>query len=106
MSTPDRGRPCPETAAACYKSESVGAFERGAGKVMRARFMDKNDQGVRTVGLKAPSIITFMLSVILAVIVLMSTFFGAEIPGLKGNELWALLASYAVLMLGCMVPGL
>ena len=47
-----------------------------------------------------------MLSVILAVIVLMSEYFGAEIPGLKGNELWALLASYAVLMLGCMVPGL
>jgi hypothetical protein len=73
---------------------------------MRARFMGKNEQGVRTVGLKAPSIITFMLSVILAVIVLMSTFFSAEIPGLKGNELWALLLSYAILMLGCMVPGL
>lgn len=57
-------------------------------------------------GLKAPSIITFMLSVVLTVIVLMSEYFGAEIPGLKGNELWALLASYAVLMLGCMVPGL
>jgi hypothetical protein len=54
---------------------------------MRARFISKNAEGVRTVGLKAPSIITFMLSVILAVIVLMSTFFGAEIPGLKGNEL-------------------
>lgn len=73
---------------------------------MRARFVGKNDQGVRTVGLKAPSIITFMVSVILAVIVLMSTFFGAEIPGLKGNELWALLVSYVVLMLACMVPGL
>lgn len=73
---------------------------------MRAPFMSKSEQGVRTVGLKAPSIITFMLSVILAVIVLMSTFFGAEIPGLKGNELWALLTSYTILMLGCMVPGL
>lgn len=73
---------------------------------MRARFLGKSEQGVRTVGLKAPSIITFMLSVILAVIVLMSTFFGADIPGLKGNELWALLMSYAILMLGCMVPGL
>ena len=27
-------------------------------------------------------------------------------PEIKFNELWALLASYAVLMLGCMVPGL
>ena len=71
---------------------------------MRARFVGKNDQGVGTMGLKAPSIITFMLSVILAVIVLMSTFFGAEIPGLKGNELWALLVSYLILMLGCLLP--
>jgi hypothetical protein len=71
---------------------------------MRVRF--KGEEGVREMGLKAPGIITFMVSVILAVIVLMSESFGAEIPGLKGNELWALLASYAVLMLGCMVPGL
>lgn len=71
---------------------------------MRTPF--KIQEGVRTVGLKAPSIITFMLSVILAVIVLMSTFFSAEIPGLKGNELWALLLSYTILMLGCMVRGL
>ena len=71
---------------------------------MRVQF--RSEEGVRDMGLKAPSIITFMLSVILAVIVLMSEYFGAEIPGLKGNELWALLASYAVLMLGCMVPGL
>lgn len=71
---------------------------------MRARF--RTEEGVSHVGLKAPSIITFMLSVVLAVIVLMSTFFGAEIPGLKGNELWALLTSYIILMLGCMVRGL
>lgn len=68
---------------------------------MGVRF--RSEGGVREMGLKAPSIITFMLSVILAVIVLMSVFFSAEIPGLKGNELWALLASYTILMLGCMV---
>ena len=33
---------------------------------MRAQFISKNEQGVRTVD-SAPSIITFMLSVILAV---------------------------------------
>lgn len=71
---------------------------------MRARF--RSEEGIGHVGLKAPSIITFMLSVILAVIVLMSIFFGAEIPGLKNNELWALLLSYVILMLGCMVRGL
>ena len=47
-----------------------------------------------------------MISVILAVIVLVSTFFGADIPGLKGNEFWALLISYSVLMLGCLLRGL
>lgn len=73
---------------------------------MRARFISRNEQGVRTVGLKPPSIVTFMVSVVLAVIVLMSTFFDADIPGLKGNELWALLLSYAILMLGCIAPGL
>lgn len=70
---------------------------------MRARF--RSGEG-SDMGLKAPSIVTFMLSVILAVIVLMSQYFGAKIPGLEGNEMWALLLSYAVLMLGCMVKGL
>lgn len=71
---------------------------------MRVRF--RGDEGVHDMGLKAPNIITFMLSVILTVIVLTSMFFGAEIPGLKGNEQWVLLGSYVILMLGCMVRGL
>jgi hypothetical protein len=71
---------------------------------MRMRLKIK--EGVGDVGLKAPGILTFMISVILAVIVLVSTFFGADIPGLKGNEFWALLTSYSVLMLGCLLRGL
>lgn len=71
---------------------------------MRVRL--KSQEGVGNMGLKAPGIITFMLSVILAVIVLVSTFFGADIPGLKGNEFWALLISYSILMLGCLLRGL
>jgi hypothetical protein len=71
---------------------------------MRIRL--KNLEGGRDVGLKAPGIITFMVSVILAVIVLVSTFFGADIPGLKGNEFWALLTSYSILMFGCLLRGL
>jgi len=66
----------------------------------------RSEEGVRDMGLKAPGIITFMLSVILTVIVLTSKFFGAEIPGLTGNESWAMLASYMILMLGCMVRGM
>jgi hypothetical protein len=72
--------------------------------IMRVRF--RSEEGVRDMGLKAPGIITFMLSVILTVIVLTSKFFGAEIPGLTGNESWAMLASYTILMLGCMVRGM
>lgn len=71
---------------------------------MRVRL--KNQEGVGNMGLKAPGIITFMLSVILAVVVLVSTFFKADIPGLSGNEFWALLLSYSILMLGCLMRGL
>lgn len=71
---------------------------------MRVRF--KSQEGVGNVGLKAPGIITFMISVILAVVVLVSTFFKADIPGLSGNEFWALLISYTILMFGCLMRGL
>lgn len=71
---------------------------------MRARFVRR--EGMGDMGLKAPSIVTFLISVVLAVVVLTSYFFGAEIPGLKGNEMWALLTSYTVLVLGCMVRGM
>jgi len=57
-------------------------------------------------GLKAPGIITFMLSVILTVTVLIIKFFGAEIPLVTGNEFWALLLAQIILILGCIMRGL
>lgn len=57
-------------------------------------------------GLKAPGILTFMLSVIITVVVLVVTFFGADIPLLKGNEFWALLVAQLILVLGCIMRGL
>jgi hypothetical protein len=66
----------------------------------------RSEERVRDMGLKAPGIVTFLISVVLTVIVLTSKFFGANIPGLTGNESWALLASYCILMLGCMVRGM
>lgn len=57
-------------------------------------------------GLKAPGILTFMLSVIITVVVLVVTFFGADIPLLKGNEFWALLVAQMILVLGCIMRGL
>ncbi len=56
--------------------------------------------------LKAPGILSFMLSIVLVVCVLVVKFFGAEIPFLKGNEFWALLAAHLILVTGCMVKGL
>ncbi|WP_195930489.1 hypothetical protein [Hyphomicrobium album] len=57
-------------------------------------------------GLKAPGIITFMLSVILTVTVLIIKFFGAEIPFVTGNEFFALLLAQVILVLGCIMRGL
>ena len=57
-------------------------------------------------GLKAPSILTFMVSVILTVTVLIMKLFGAQIPFLMGNEFWALLAAQVILVLGCVLRGL
>ncbi len=57
-------------------------------------------------GLKAPGILTFMLSVIITVVVLVVTFFGADIPLLKGNEFWALLVAQIILVMGCIMRGL
>jgi len=55
--------------------------------------------------LKAPGILTFMLSVILVVCVVIVKFYGAEIPVLKGHEFWALLTAHLVLVLGCLLRG-
>jgi hypothetical protein len=63
-------------------------------------------RGVGDMGLKAPGIVTFMLSVILTVTVLIIKFFGAEIPFVTGNEFWALLAAQVILVLGCIMRGL
>lgn len=57
-------------------------------------------------GLKAPGIITFLISVILTVTVLIVRFFGADIPLIQGNEFWVLLASHILLMLGCLMRAL
>lgn len=57
-------------------------------------------------GLKAPGILTFMVSIILTVCVLVVKFFSAEIPLLMGNEFWALLLAQIILVTGCLVRGM
>ncbi len=56
--------------------------------------------------LKPPGIITFLISIILTVTVLISKFFGAEIPFLQNNEFWALLFAQLLLVIACLSPDL
>ncbi len=56
--------------------------------------------------LKAPGIITFILSIVLTVCVLVVKFFGAQIPFIQGNEFYFLLLSQIILLLGCIMRGL
>ena len=56
--------------------------------------------------LKAPGILTFMVSIVLTVVVLIMTFFSAQIPYLVGNEFWVLLLAQVILILGCIMRGL
>lgn len=56
--------------------------------------------------LKAPGILTFMISVILTVLALVTYFFGASIPFITGQEFWVVLMAEFVLVLGCIMRGL
>ena len=56
--------------------------------------------------LKAPGILTFMLSVIIVVCVLMVKVFGAAMPFVSGHEFWILLLANCILILGCMIRAL
>ena len=57
--------------------------------------------------LKAPGILAFLLSVVLALAVL-SAKFGAPVPLLTAasTQFYGLLAAYVVLLLGCLMRGL
>ena len=58
--------------------------------------------------LKAPGILIFLLSIILALAVLFTKFFGATIPFLSGEstQFYGLLLAYIILVLGCIMRGL
>jgi hypothetical protein len=58
--------------------------------------------------LKAPGILVFLLSIVLALAVLFAKFFGATVPLLtqETTQFYGLLAAYVVLLLGCIMRGL
>ena len=53
--------------------------------------------------LKAPGILTFLISIIIVVAVVMIKFAGANVPLLNGHEFWGLLIAYAILVSGCLM---
>lgn len=57
-------------------------------------------------GLSAPGILTFMLSVILTVCALIAKFYGAQIPLIQGHEFWAVVTAQIILTLGCLIRSL
>jgi hypothetical protein len=86
--------------ACCHPPESVDA----ASALPRGR---ANQEALR-MALKAPGILIFLLSIILALAVLFTKFFGATIPMLSGEatQFYGLLAAYVVLVFGCIMRGL
>jgi hypothetical protein len=58
-------------------------------------------------GLKAPGILVFLISIVLAIAALVSRF-GATIPFLTGDtsQFYGVLLAYLILALGCTMRGL
>ena len=58
--------------------------------------------------LKAPGILIFLLSIILALAVLFARYFGATVPLLGGDatQFYGMLAAYVIRVLGCIMRGL
>jgi hypothetical protein len=62
----------------------------------------------RAMALKAPGILIFLVSMIVALAVLFARYFGATVPFLTGDatQFYAMLGAYVVLVLGCIMRGL
>jgi hypothetical protein len=58
--------------------------------------------------LKAPGILPFLVSIILALAVLFAKYFGADVPLMTGEapQFYGLLLAYVILLLGCIMRGL
>ena len=63
---------------------------------------------LRTMFLKAPGLLVFTVSVLLALLVLYTRFFGTDVPFLMGeaSQFYGMLIAYVILVLGCTMRGL
>jgi len=57
-------------------------------------------------GLKAPGILTFTLSIVLVVIAVGSKYAGAHLPLVNGREFALVILAHVLLLIGCTVRGL
>ena len=60
---------------------------------------------LRTMIVKAPGILTFLVSIILALGVLYERYFGSFLTG-EASRFYAMLGAYVILVLGCTMRGL
>jgi hypothetical protein len=63
---------------------------------------------MRTMILKAPGILTFLVSILLALGILYARYFARDVPFLMGDasQFYGMLIAYVILMLGCTMRGL
>ena len=55
-------------------------------------------------GLKAPGLLTFLISFVVMMAVIFAKFFGAHVPGLNENtEFTGMLLAYLILASGCLL---
>jgi hypothetical protein len=60
---------------------------------------------VQIMGLSSPSLVTFLISFVVAMAVMFAKYFGAAIPGLTsdGMQFAGMVLAYLLLVLGCLV---
>ena len=65
-------------------------------------------EGTNRMGLKAPGLLTFLLSFVIMLAVMFAKYFGASIPGLTGDvtQFAGLLIAYLILVMGCIFRAL
>jgi hypothetical protein len=72
---------------------------------MRCVLDDAEGETLIMMFLKAPGILIFLVSIILALAVFYSRYFGTDVPFLTGeaSQFYVLFAAYAILVLGCIM---